>query len=201
MDTVEMKSLTVGDTTFEIVDEKARNVFVADYATATFAEIKAAHDAGKICFVKYNNLICPSISIADSGATFVGSVSLNIATRITFSSDGTKKAEQLSDVGKWVACSEEQNLPDSYKANARKNINAQEKLVGVQGQVVGFDANGNPVAQAAPQGGGGDGSDGFFTLYVDENGDLWAYCEDTGEIDFEYDAATGNLYVVQETGE
>lgn len=39
---------------------------------------------------------------------------------------------------------------------------------------------------------------GFFTLAVDENGDLWAYSEDDLALDFEYDAQSGNLYVVQE---
>lgn len=40
---------------------------------------------------------------------------------------------------------------------------------------------------------------GFFTLSVDENGDLWAYSAENGTIpEFEYDSNTGNLYVVQE---
>lgn len=39
---------------------------------------------------------------------------------------------------------------------------------------------------------------GFFTLNVDENGDLWACYEDDAELDFEYDSETGNLYIVQE---
>ena len=39
---------------------------------------------------------------------------------------------------------------------------------------------------------------GFFTLGVDEDGNLFAYCEDEAVPVFEYDADTGNLYVVQE---
>jgi hypothetical protein len=39
---------------------------------------------------------------------------------------------------------------------------------------------------------------GFFSLSVDENGDLWAYSEDDLSMDFEFDPETGNLYVVQE---
>jgi hypothetical protein len=39
---------------------------------------------------------------------------------------------------------------------------------------------------------------GFFSLSVDENGDLWAYSEDDLSLDFEFDPETGNLYVVQE---
>lgn len=40
---------------------------------------------------------------------------------------------------------------------------------------------------------------GFFTLSVDGNGDLWAYSAESGTVpEFEYDNNTGNLYVVQE---
>jgi len=39
---------------------------------------------------------------------------------------------------------------------------------------------------------------GFFTLSVDENGDLWVYSEADTTLEFEYDSETGNLYVVQE---
>lgn len=42
--------------------------------------------------------------------------------------------------------------------------------------------------------------DGFFTLSVDADGNLWAYSEDGEAPNFEYDAETGNLYVVQEQG-
>lgn len=39
---------------------------------------------------------------------------------------------------------------------------------------------------------------GFFTLSVDENGDLFVYSEAEGAPEFEYDSETGALYVVQE---
>lgn len=40
---------------------------------------------------------------------------------------------------------------------------------------------------------------GFFTLSVDSEGNLWAYSAGDGTtLDFEYDSETGNLYVVQE---
>lgn len=39
---------------------------------------------------------------------------------------------------------------------------------------------------------------GFFTLGVDENGDLWAYSEEDAGLEFEYDSETGALYIVQE---
>ena len=40
---------------------------------------------------------------------------------------------------------------------------------------------------------------GFFTLSVDENGDLWAHTSGDGTVpEFEYDSATGNLYFITE---
>ena len=39
---------------------------------------------------------------------------------------------------------------------------------------------------------------GFFTMYVDEDGNLWVLSEDDLTNTFEYDAETGNLYFVQE---
>lgn len=39
---------------------------------------------------------------------------------------------------------------------------------------------------------------GFFTMYVDEDGNLWVLSEDDLTNTFEYDEETGNLYFVQE---
>ena len=39
---------------------------------------------------------------------------------------------------------------------------------------------------------------GFFTMYVDEDGNLWVLSEDELTTRFEYDEVTGNLYFVQE---
>ena len=39
---------------------------------------------------------------------------------------------------------------------------------------------------------------GFFTMYVDADGNLWVLSEDDLTNTFEYDAETGNLYFVQE---
>ena len=39
---------------------------------------------------------------------------------------------------------------------------------------------------------------GFFTMYVDEDSNLWVLSEDDLTNTFEYDEATGNLYFVQE---
>lgn len=41
---------------------------------------------------------------------------------------------------------------------------------------------------------------GFFTMYVDENGDLYAVSEEDLSDFFEYDSTTGNLYYLTEDG-
>lgn len=66
-----------------------------------------------------------------------------------------------------------------------------------------------PTGPQGPQGEKGEKGDtgesglaapvsGFFTLGVDENGDLWAYSEEGSGLEFEYDSETGALYIVQE---
>lgn len=46
----------------------------------------------------------------------------------------------------------EQVLTEEQKTQARENIGAQAVINGVAGQIVGFNANGKPVAQKAPSG-------------------------------------------------
>lgn len=67
----------------------------------------------------------------------------------------TNIKEFINDINKDNIKLTGQTLNKDQQSQARANINAQEKLVGVAGQVVGFDANGNAVAQEAPGGGGG----------------------------------------------
>ena len=61
-----------------------------------------------------------------------------------------------------------------------------------------------PQGPVGPQGPRGESGivapiSGFFTLAVDEDGNLYAYSTDTNsELKFEYDATTGNLYIIQE---
>lgn len=64
------------------------------------------------------------------------------------------------------------------------------------------------ITLGIPQGAKGDKGDsgvttpltGFFTMYVDENGDLYAVSEDDLSDFFEYDSTTGNLYYLTEDG-
>lgn len=60
-----------------------------------------------------------------------------------------------------------------------------------------------PRGETGPQGPAGESGVcvpmvGFFSLTVDEEGNLWAYSEEENELEFEYDPESGNLYVIQE---
>ena len=74
---------------------------------------------------------------------------------------------------------------------------------GIQG-AAGADGEKGEKGEKGDQGDKGESGittpvNGFFTLSVDADGNLWAYSAEDGTTpDFEYDSATGNLYVVQE---
>lgn len=78
----------------------------------------------------------------NNGATLVNSNELSAALHeAQFYTDNA-----ISQVGA-VSYSKTQELTNEQKIQARDNIAAQAKLEGVKGQIVGFDANGNMVAQ------------------------------------------------------
>lgn len=64
----------------------------------------------------------------------------------------------------------------------------------------GYPGPEGPIGPTGPVGPPGESGittpvSGFYTLSVDDNGDLWAYYEDAGDPPaFEYDSETGNLY-------
>ena len=64
----------------------------------------------------------------------------------------------------------------------------------------GYPGKEGPIGPVGPVGPPGESGittpvSGFYTLSVDDNGDLWAYYEDAGDPPaFEYDSETGNLY-------
>lgn len=63
--------------------------------------------------------------------------------------------------------------------------------------------SGKFTGPAGPQGEPGMGGiavpvAGFYTLGVDDDGNLWVYAEEDEVPDFEYDSETGALYIVQE---
>lgn len=104
------------------VDSIGSNVFVADYDTTTFAEVKAAHDAGKVCFVKSDGMpFCQLLGITDSEAIFVREVNDTTDYKVTFTSAGGK---DFTLVDKNTPIYVAQTLSDAQKAQARTNIGA-----------------------------------------------------------------------------
>lgn len=93
-DMPKMKTLTINGITFEVVDETARTdsgkIFVGNYDTTTYAEIKAAHDAGKICFLNDEGLMLPLLNLSDTEAIFVREINGHTDYKITFTSSGGK---------------------------------------------------------------------------------------------------------------
>lgn len=101
-----MKTLTIDGVTFEVVDATARSkgegVFVGNYDTVTFAEIKAAQDAGKVCFLNFNGISLPLLGTNDTEAIFVREINENTDYMVTITVAGGKdftiKDKNISDV-------------------------------------------------------------------------------------------------------
>jgi hypothetical protein len=93
-DMPKMKTLTINGTTFEVVDETARTdsgkIFVGNYDTTTYAEIKAAHDAGKLCFLNDEGLMLPLLNLSDTEAIFIREFNEHTDYKVTFTSSGGK---------------------------------------------------------------------------------------------------------------
>lgn len=97
------------------------NVFVADYDTTTFAEIKAAHDAGKVCFLNLDGLMLPLLNLIDTEAVFVREVNDTTDFKVTVTSAGGK---DVTLVDKNTPIYVAQSLTDAQKTQARSNIGA-----------------------------------------------------------------------------
>lgn len=68
---------------------------------------------------------------------------------------------------------------------------------------VGPKGDKGDIGPRGPKGDKGDSGittplSGFFTLSVDDDGNLWVYAETEDVPTFEYDSETGALYIVQE---
>lgn len=98
------------------------SVFVADYDTTTFAEVKAAHNAGKVCFVKSDGMpFCQLLGIDDSEAIFIREINDTTDYKVTFTSAGGK---DFTLVDKNTPIYVAQTLSDAQKTQARTNIGA-----------------------------------------------------------------------------
>lgn len=84
----------------------------------------------------------------------------------------TKVSQLENDAGYLKSFSESDPTVPAWAKQPNKptytadEVGAQPKLTGTAGQFVGFDANGNAVAQAAPSGGGSGGSAEGAVLYT-----------------------------------
>ena len=103
-------------------DSIGSNVFVADYDTTTYAEVKAAHNAGKLCFVKSDGMpFCQLLGIDDSEAIFIREINDTTDYKVTFTSAGGK---DFTLVEKNTPIYIAQTLTDDQKTQARTNIGA-----------------------------------------------------------------------------
>lgn len=126
-------------------DSIGSNVFVGKYDTVTFAEIKAAQDAGKVCFLNFSGTSLPLLGTNDTEAIFVREINETTDYMVTITSDGGK---DVTLVDKNTPIYVAQTLTDDQKAQARTNIGAMST-----GDV-------NTVLQQAKDSGKFDGKDG-----------------------------------------
>lgn len=103
------------------VNSIGSNVFVGNYDTVTFTEIKAAHDAGKVCFLNLDGLMLPLLYLGETEAVFVREVNDTTDYKVTVTSAGGK---DLTLVEKNTPIYVAQSWSDAQKAQARSNIGA-----------------------------------------------------------------------------
>ena len=99
----------------------ADNVYVAGLFSAKYADIKAAYEAGKACFITYGALLCTMTVFDEEKAEFVGMLTPHIGMKGILNADGSYSFAYVhSNAVQTVA----QNLTDEQKAQVRANINA-----------------------------------------------------------------------------
>ena len=132
----------------------------------------------------------------------------------SFPSDQLRFVEYSSIEDDGLQIPSDYDLRNLYNQAVKAREEAAKALYDVRVaelNLVGWDHNGGSIYEivfgdgtttqfTAPKGDSGVTvpMDGFFSLAVDANGDLYVYGSDLSNYDFEYDAATGNLYLVQE---
>ena len=110
-----------GEKSFKILDKNISNVYVSGLFSAKYAEVKAAYEAGKACFVTYGALLCPLTVLDEKKAEFVGMLTPHIGMRGILYADGTYDFQNVrSNAVQTVG----QSLTDDQKAQARTNIGA-----------------------------------------------------------------------------
>ena len=87
------------------VDSIGSNVFVGNYDTVTFTEIKTAHDAGRVCFLDFKGIPFLLLGVDDTEALFVREMNENQDYEVTITADGGKSFKIL-----------DKNISDVYVA-------------------------------------------------------------------------------------
>lgn len=135
-----------GGKDFTIVDKNISDVYVVSLFSAKYADIKAAYDAGKACFVTYGALLCPLTVLDEEKAEFVGMLTPHLGIKGTVPAEGNP---DFTYVHSNAVQTVEQSLTDDQKAQARTNIGALST-----GDV-------DTVLQQAKDSGQFDGKDGY----------------------------------------
>ena len=150
---------------------------------------------------------------AELSANSAAQTATNSATNAKASEANAQKAAdeaRASETNAQLAAKEaDESKADAAASAASANAAVgKTSYIGNNGNWFEWDAKTNAfvdtgVAAQGPKGEAGENgvatpTGGFFTLHVDENGDLWSYSEGGGTPQFEFDVETGALYVVQE---
>lgn len=143
-----------GEKSFKILDKNISNVYVAGLFSAKYAEVKAAYEAGKACFVTYGALLCPMTVLDEEKAEFVGMLTPHIGMKGTLYADGTYNFKYVHSNAVQTV---DQSLTDDQKAQARTNIGALSTddvdTVLQQAKDSGqFDGPAGPAGPAGPTG-------------------------------------------------
>lgn len=88
------KRISINDSDRENWDNKG--VFLAVYGETSHADIKAAYDAGKVCFCTNGTNIFPLMQINASVARFINLINAGYAARLVVTSDNTWSSQNLS---------------------------------------------------------------------------------------------------------
>ena len=103
------------------VDSIGSNVYVSGLFSAKYADIKAAYEAGKACFITYGALLCTMTVFDAEKAEFVGMLTPHIGMKGTLYADGTYNFQYVHSNAVQTV---EQSLTEEKKAQARANIGA-----------------------------------------------------------------------------
>lgn len=139
-------ALSADDIEQVLQDVGAGNVYVSGLFSAKYADIKAAYEAGKACFITYGALLCTMTVFDAEKAEFVGMLTPHIGMKGTLYADGTYNFQYVHSNAVQTV---DQSLTDDQKAQARTNIGALST-----GDV-------DTVLQQAKDSGQFDGKDGY----------------------------------------